>query len=148
MDTIEKFPADRAETIDTFLASHDGAAFHVRSRRLDAPSDREPRSDARRFDTMYHCELLAANGARLTVAIVTTNGSRPGTAEILDALAAEAAVVEEADCFETWASQMGFDPDSRNDERIYRAARRQADCLRRMLGDADYHRLLWRTSRL
>jgi hypothetical protein len=147
MHTIETFPPEHAETIDMFLASH-RTAFSVRSRRIDGPSDRDQGPDAHHFATRYRCDLLGANGERLTTTIVTTNGKLPGTADVLDALAAEAAVVEEANCFEAWAVQMGFDPDSRHHERIYRASRRQAKCLRRMLGDADYDRLLWRTSRL
>lgn len=67
---------------------------------------------------------------------------------MLDAVAAEAAVVDETRGYEPWAHRMGFDPDSREGERTYRAARRQARMLRQLLGDEGYAQLLWETERL
>ena len=67
---------------------------------------------------------------------------------MLDAVAAEAAVVEQARCYEEWAAEMGFDPDSRHGERVYRTERRQAKLLRALLGDHAYKVLLWETERL
>jgi hypothetical protein len=68
--------------------------------------------------------------------------------DVLDEVAAEAAVVETARCFEEWAVQMGFDPDSRHAERVYRAWRRRTSNLRTLLGNERYEQLLWRTERL
>jgi len=63
-------------------------------------------------------------------------------------VAAEAAVVEATGSYEAWAVHMGYDPDSRRGERVYRTERRQARLLRALLGDEDYERLLWGVERI
>lgn len=75
--------------------------------------------------------------------------SREPTAEdVLDCLASDAAGVENARSFEDWCGEYGYDTDSRKAERIYNVVRRQADALRRLLGDDLYNTLLWDTERL
>jgi hypothetical protein len=96
----------------------------------------------------YMCELHGANGDRPISVVIGSEDGPPGVAEVLDALAAASAIVEEADFFEHWAAQMGYDPDSRHGKRVYRAARRQAKLLRSWLGDEGYRQLLWQTERL
>jgi hypothetical protein len=80
--------------------------------------------------------------------IMVTDDGPPDLAEVLDAAAADAAVIEETSCYEEWAAQMGFDPDSRRGELVYRRERRQASLLRELLGDEDYPTLLWEIERL
>ncbi|HEY5318789.1 MAG TPA: hypothetical protein VIJ20_12445, partial [Solirubrobacteraceae bacterium] len=72
----------------------------------------------------------------------------PSVADVVDVVAAEAAVAEEAGSYEEWALQMGFDPDSRSGERVYRTECRQAKLLRALLGDEAYLKLLWEIERL
>jgi hypothetical protein len=96
----------------------------------------------------YQCELHGANGDRPVKAIIGSDNGTPELPDVLDGLAAEAAVVDQARRYEQWAVQMGFDPDSRHGERVYRAARRQAKLLRELLGDHVYEQLLWQTERL
>jgi hypothetical protein len=96
----------------------------------------------------YRCELYASEGERRLTMILGTDDGPPEVVDVLDAAAAEAAVVEETGCYEDWALQMGFDPDSRRGERIYRAQCRQAKVLYALLGEEAYRKLLWETERL
>jgi len=96
----------------------------------------------------YECELHGTNGHRPVTTIIAADSGPPDLAEVLDALAAQAAVIEETSCYEEWAAQMGFDPDSRRGERVYRSERRQAKLLRELLGDEGYRTLLWEIERL
>jgi hypothetical protein len=96
----------------------------------------------------YRCELHGANDDAPVTTIMPSDNGPPEVADVLDSVAAEAAVIEEAGCYEAWALQMGFDPDSRHGERIYRRERRQARNLRALLGEEAYRELLWETERL
>jgi hypothetical protein len=96
----------------------------------------------------YVCELHGSNGDPPVRTLMGSDNGPPEATEVLDAIAAEAAVVEEARRYEEWALHMGFDPDSRHGERVYRASRRQAKLLRQLLGDDGYEQLLWETERL
>jgi hypothetical protein len=96
----------------------------------------------------YSCELHGSNGDRPLRTVVATDTGAPDIRDVLDGVAAEAAVVDEARRYERWADQMGFDRDSRRGERAYRAARRQARLLRGLLGDERYEELLWEIERL
>jgi hypothetical protein len=71
----------------------------------------------------------------------------PTAAEVLDCLASDAAGFENARSFEEWASEYGYDTDSRKAERAYKAISRQAAKLRALFGDANYETLLWNTER-
>jgi len=72
----------------------------------------------------------------------------PDAAHVLDCLASDASSYENAQSFEDWASEFGYDTDSRKAERIYRIVKRQAEQLKRTLGDEAYQELLWNTKRL
>jgi hypothetical protein len=96
----------------------------------------------------YACELRRSDGDRPVTTIIGSDDGSPDLSEVLDAVAAEAAVVDEAGSYEQWAERMGFNPDSRSGERVYRAARRRARMLRGLLGEERYRQLLWDTERL
>jgi hypothetical protein len=71
----------------------------------------------------------------------------PEAAEVLDSLASEAASFENADGFEDWASEFGWDTDSRKPERVWDQTEAQTIKLRQFLGD-KYDAYLWHTERL
>jgi hypothetical protein len=96
----------------------------------------------------YLCELHDPNGDRRVTTIVASDNWPPEVDDVLDTLAAAAAVVEESGCYEDWAEQMGFDPDSHHGRRAYRIECRQAWLLRGLLGSVAYRKLLWETERL
>lgn len=58
----------------------------------------------------------------------------PDAASVLEALVMDAATIENADTFEEWAPDLGYDPDSRKAEEIYRQACKQTNDLRILLG--------------
>lgn len=71
----------------------------------------------------------------------------PTAADVLDCLASDASGIENAEDFEDWASEYGYDPDSRKAEAIFNACKAQSGGLRRLLGEEAYQELLWETER-
>ena len=89
-------------------------------------------------------------GARMTVYFSQGyghNGKEPKVASVLDCLASDASSIENARGFEDWASDFGYDTDSRKAEKTYRTCEHQAKRLRSFLGDDLYDQLLWHTER-
>lgn len=72
----------------------------------------------------------------------------PKTADVLNCIASDAAGYENAQSFEDWASEYGYDTDSRKAEKIYRAVKRQAEQIKRTIGEDAYQELLWNTEGL
>lgn len=64
----------------------------------------------------------------------------PSAVDVLESLARDSDVLEYP-CFEDWAGELGFDPDSREDEAIYRDCLAQALALRAAIGDGKLQRL-------
>lgn len=73
-------------------------------------------------------------------------GREPEIAEVLDSLASDAASAE-YDSFEGWARDMGYDEDSRQALRIYRACERIGERLERFLGADAAQRLKYEVER-
>lgn len=101
---------------------------------------------------MDHWRCILRHGRRrMTVYFskgIGHKGTEPTIAEVLDCLASDASTVDNAQGFEDWASDLGYDPDSRKAERTFKAVQRQSDRLRDFLGDSLYRTLLWETERL
>jgi hypothetical protein len=74
-------------------------------------------------------------------------GPPPTCADVLGNLASDASMADNAATYEDFASELGYDPDSRKGERIYQACRKIADDLRRFLGNVDYDFLLYKVER-
>lgn len=74
------------------------------------------------------------------------HGKEPQVADVLDCLASDASGADQD--FENWASDLGYDTDSRKAERTYRVIERQAKRLAAFLGDDLYQTLLYDTERL
>lgn len=91
------------------------------------------------------------NGGTATHAVFFSQGSGhvkpPTLSEVLDCLASDASDVENANGFEDWASDYGYDPDSRKAEKVYNQCVKARDGLRAFLGAAAYESLLWNTER-
>lgn len=69
----------------------------------------------------------------------------PEASAVLGCLASDSASVENATGFDGWARDMGYEPDSRKAERIYKVCTRQAGRLAKFLGPEAYKELLWNT---
>ena len=72
----------------------------------------------------------------------------PTLAEVLDCLASDASGVDNAQSFEDWVSEYGYDTDSRKAERTYHICVQQAQELKALLGRDAYNQLLYGTERL
>ena len=72
----------------------------------------------------------------------------PTLAEVLDCLASDASGVDNAQSFEDWASEYGYDTDSRKAEKTYNICVQQAQELKALLGQDAYDQLLYGTERL
>lgn len=104
-------------------------------------------------ESMDHwaCNIYVANGDLWPVPFSMGhghNGKAPELADVLDCLASDASGWENAQDFEQWAYEYGYDPDSRTAERIYNTVEAQVDDMKVFLGETAYEALLWDTERL
>ncbi len=121
------------------------AGITLRAERTDHNSSM---ADSRDMD--HWRVTLRAGRSRMTLTFSKGyghNGAEPTTAEVLDCLASDAATWENAQTFEDWCSEFGFDTDSRKAERIFKTVERQAARLKALLGESAYDTLLWHTER-
>jgi hypothetical protein len=72
----------------------------------------------------------------------------PTIADVLDAVAGDASMWENARDFADFCADLGYDTDSRKAERIYNECGEIAKKLRFFLGRQAYEELLWETERL
>lgn len=72
----------------------------------------------------------------------------PELEEVLDSLASDAAGYLNARDFEDWASEYGYDTDSRRAEKTFAAVGQQVADLRRLLGQPALEELAFKTERL
>lgn len=69
----------------------------------------------------------------------------PDANDVLNCLASDAASFENAQSFEDWCSEYGYDVDSRKAEKTYHAVESQTEKLKRFLPTEAYEQLLWHT---
>jgi hypothetical protein len=111
-------------------------------------ADSNPNMDDTDMDH-WRCKLRRAGppSARMTIYFSMgfgLKGAEPTLAEVLDCLASDAAGVENAQGFEDWAGEYGYDSDSRKAERTFRVCEKQAERLKQFIGDdATYQALLF-----
>ena len=102
---------------------------------------------------MNHFKVtLRAAGRQMTLYFSQGYGisGEPTAADVLNCLASDAASVENNNLtgFEGWASDLGYDPDSRKAEKIFKTIEKQAERLKKFLGEELYKTLLWDTEGL
>lgn len=88
---------------------------------------------------------LRYQGRRFTVPFYKgrgLNGEPATAAEVLECLCLDASGYENADSFEDWCGEYGYDTDSRKAEATYRQVERQTEGLRRLLGN-DFGAFVW-----
>lgn len=66
----------------------------------------------------------------------------PKLKDILSCCQSDANSVEGCGSFEDWAQDMGYDPDSRQAEKIYNACVKEREDLQRVLGDQAFQMLM------
>ncbi len=67
------------------------------------------------------------------------NGAEPDVAGVLDCLLSDSDALDRD--FEEWASDLGYDPDSRTAERTYKACLKSGEKLKVFLGDGLFDRM-------
>ncbi len=72
----------------------------------------------------------------------------PKAEDVLNALIMDSSGVENARGFEDWAAEYGYDTDSRKAERIYNVCVRQAEKLKKFLGEELYNEALYNVESL
>ena len=75
-------------------------------------------------------------------------GKPPTAAEVLNYLASDSLGWENAQGFEDWCGEYGYDTDSIKSLRVYRRCQRQAEKLAALLGTEAYRELLYDVERL
>lgn len=68
--------------------------------------------------------------------------TKPTALDVMECLCSDAASIENATRFEEWASELGYDADSRRAEAIYKSCGELADKLRAFLGN-DFEAFIW-----
>ena len=98
------------------------------------------------------CITQVGRGNSTEMVVYFSQGSAhikpPTLAEVLDCLASDASSVDNAKDFEDWASEIGYDTDSRKAEHTYDICKAQAQELKDLLGGKVYAQLLYETERL
>jgi len=95
--------------------------------------------------------VLRMGGKQMTVpfSMGPAHCKEPNAEDVLNCLASDSSSVENArGDFEEWASEYGYDTDSRKAEKLFRACKKQAESLKKFLGDELYESLLWETESL
>ena len=95
---------------------------------------------------MNHFKVtLRFSGRQMTLYFSQGYGisGEPTAADVLNCLASDSSSVENARSFEDWASDLGYDTDSRKAEKIFKVCEVQAGKLKKFLGEDLYKILLW-----
>lgn len=128
-------------TLNEYITKH---GFGFSSRMVDE------RKDGLMNDSSRHFRCRISNGRR-SFGFYFSQGSahteNPTLADVLNCMADDSAGYENARQFETWATDYGYDADSRQAEKVFRAVKRQAEQLKRTIGQDAYGELLWNTDR-
>lgn len=130
------------QTLEFFIVKH---GVKMTAERTDSNPNMD---DSRNMD---HWKVTLRCGRRRMSLVFSMgfghNGKQPKVADVLDCLSSDASSVEGND-FDSWASDLGFDADSRKAKRTYDTCVRQMRALGRFLGPDAYAELLWNTERL
>lgn len=119
-------------------------ANRIALRAESAWADANPHMDGGQDMTHWKVTLRAridGKARRMTVpfSMGMAHHGEPDPIDVLDCLVSDASGAYQD--FETWASDLGFDPDSRKAERTYRTVVRQTKRLRAFLGP-EYDRAM------
>lgn len=98
------------------------------------------------FGDHWYNVTLKRKGRQLTVPFGMGSAltDDPTAQDVLDCLLSDASGYENARSFEEWASEYGYDTDSRKAERVYEQVKTQTHKLRKFLGE-DFDAYVWET---
>lgn len=111
---------------------------------VEGPDYREDGEDGDRWQHNSYKVRISYQGRRMTVPWRQGLGitDDPNAEDVMESLLLDAAGFENARDFEDWAAEYGYDTDSRQAERVYRAVESQTKKLEKLLGD-DYQRMVF-----
>lgn len=134
-------------TLQEFIQKHGIAAAATRAD--DNPNMTDMPEGSRHWNVSL---LRVGMGPAHTMVVPFSQGpahTEPPTAEdVLDCLASDAIGWNNAEGFEDWCGECGYDADSRRAERTYNAVKKQSTELAIFLSALQYDDLLWNTERL
>jgi hypothetical protein len=106
-------------------------------------TDTNPNMDPKDWPGASHwyCQILSTVGGKVPAFFAyfsqgSAHKGPPDLATLLECLASDARTIFDAQTFEEWADELGYDQDSRSAERTYNTTRAQTARLREFLGDA------------
>lgn len=131
------------QTLDEFIAKH-GIELDTCTEVAPTEADRTGWTAGSR-----HWSITLHNGSGRAYSTRFHTGSAilgdPEPRDVLVCAASDSAGYENAQGFEQWADEYGYDTDSRAAERTFEAVKQQAANLRTWLGVEAYNELLWDT---
>jgi hypothetical protein len=112
--------------------------------------DRNPNMDGSDRMDNWRCRLRGGREMATRMSVYFSmgyghNGAEPKPADVLGCLASDASTIGNASDFESWCSELGYDPDSRKAEKTYRVTLAQSAKLEAFLGSDLYETLVWNT---
>jgi hypothetical protein len=115
----------------------------------DPPAYAWDEDEPQRDRANWYRVTLGYDGRTMTVPFGMGSAltDEPNAADVINCLASDAATFENARSFEEWASELGFDSDSRRAYAIYQQTETQTTELRGFLGE-QYDAYLWDTEGL
>jgi len=130
-------------TIKQFCQAH-----HIAAKAFLAESN--PNMDDMPSASRHWSVILRRPGHQMTILFSTGPAieSEPNAEDLMNCLGMDAAGYENAQGFEDWASEYGYDTDSRKAEKAYRAVKSQTTKLAKFLPVDAYNELLWDTESL
>lgn len=102
---------------------------------------------ASRLTTIGKASKVTCKAMTVYFSMGAAHASEPTFAQVLDYLASEASTYENANGFEDWARDLGYDEDSSKAKSIWKAIQRGSKRLQDVLGNVAYRELLWNTER-
>lgn len=104
-----------------------------------------PNADWNTPNNGWRVTLKNKRGKRMTVPFYMGIGLKgePSAADVLECLISDAIGYRNAASFEDWASDYGYDPDSRAAEKTYRACGRISDRLEKFLTPEEFEALAY-----
>lgn len=122
-------------TIDEFIQKYHVKCEAIRvAGRHDVDDDGESSwsADARHWSVQLTRTERRGPGFVLSFSQGSAHTKAPNARDVLDCLASDVSGIDQP--FESWASDLGYDPDSRKAERTYQQIKRQAKRLEDLLG--------------
>lgn len=107
--------------------------------------DKNPNNPEWRDANHFKVTLKRKGGKQISTFFSQGYGcsGEPDATSVLNCLALDSSGIENNPSYEDWASEYGYDEDSRQHERIYKSCVTQANKVKRWLGEKLYEELLW-----